>query len=198
MVIEHIQALREEVNTNPRATIRFKRIFVSPGKSVSVKDITPVTSGSSGVSQKRLRFGAKKKQKVRPSLPQSDTRDPLTDEKLIDNVQAVATESSSASAEETLQPGDYVLIRFKGKKQDFHYVGKLAQRCTDTDTWMVHYLRNRYVVDEKSFSFGEPVNPDNYETCSDDIVKKLPEPDFVIDRLTFPAKFFTNLDARVR
>lgn len=58
--------------------------------------------------------------------------------------------------------------------------------------------RLEQLVDGKYFLFREPVNPDISETYSDDIVKKLPKPDFLMDRLTFPNGLFTDLDAPMR
>lgn len=94
------------------------------------------------------------------------------------------------------------------------YLPLLSLLSVDIRTWLVSTCVKLSVVKGQTklqflrdwnnwlmgniFLFREPVNPDISETYSDDIVKKLPKPDFLMDRLTFPNGLFTDLDAPMR
>lgn len=52
---------------------------------------------------------------------------------------------------------------------------------------MIEYMRNRHAGDGKTLSFEKPENPDKYDTPSDAILKKLPKPIFVKDKMAISA-----------
>ena len=98
---------------------------------------------------------------------------------------------------EALEASDYVLVRFEAKKKVFHYVGKV-EKCAEDNTYIIEYFRNKHINDGNSYAFTKPNNPDIYETLIEDIVRKLPKPSFIKDKLVFPAHMFTDLNAPVR
>jgi len=86
--------------------------------------------------------------------------------------------------EDALEVGDYVLVKFSGKKTNYHFVGTLRNLVEpEKTTWDVKYFRRDCEAGVSSFVFKEPANPDLMETPICDIVKKLPKPVFLKNKL---------------
>lgn len=84
------------------------------------------------------------------------------------------------------EKGDYVLVKFSGKKANYHFVGILRNLVEPEQTsWDVKYLRRDCEAGGTSFVFKEPANPDFMETPICDIVTKLAKPQVIKNKVCF-------------
>lgn len=191
MLIEHLAQLREASAKKPGAARRGKVVQVSPGKSISMDNIT---AGTSGLQSQRKR---NPKRKLSLDVDDSDSEGPddpvcipsSEDEPEPDATTEESQESSDrAGTQDTstgeLKEGSYVIVRYVGKKAPYHYVGKVLHHDVE-DSWMIQYFRCCYDGSSSYVSFKQPQNPDLLSTDREAIVKILPKPLFVKDRLCF-------------
>ena len=81
--------------------------------------------------------------------------------------------------EDAFEVGDYVLVKFSGKKSNYHFVRTLRNLVErERTSWDIKYFRCDCEAGGRSFLFKEPENPDFMETPICDIVTKLPKPVF--------------------
>ncbi|KAK4320944.1 hypothetical protein Pmani_008199 [Petrolisthes manimaculis] len=109
--------------------------------------------------------------------------------------QEVSNSSPDASTGE-LEEGSYVIVRFEGKKTPYHFVGKIVNK-EEENCWNINYLRCCF--DDSSprcVSFKEPENLDFFITDSESIIKLLPKPTFVKQKLYFKKNDIGDLRMR--
>lgn len=87
-----------------------------------------------------------------------------------------------------LEEGSYVIVRFMGKKTPFHYVGKCINK-EGKNKWQIRYLRHNINSSSPDIiTFKDPQNPDFYYTDIASIVKPIPHPQFIKEKIIFTKK----------
>ena len=97
-----------------------------------------------------------------------------------------------------INEGAFVLGKFAGKKRnsDFHYVGRVIDVVRNGEV-SIKYFRRDYNVTVGRYSyFKEPREEDIYHTNVSDIVKSLPKPLIIKQRLCFDASEMSGLVVR--
>ena len=95
-----------------------------------------------------------------------------------------------------INTGDCVLVKFLGKKQNFHYVGKVCGPGISRDTVEIEYFRRVCESGNDFFMFKTPDIPDLFVTDKDAIVKRLPLPTIVKGKVVFNKSEFGDLLVR--
>lgn len=95
-----------------------------------------------------------------------------------------------------INTGDYVLVKFLAKKQNFHYVGKVCGPGISRDTVEIEYFRRVCESGNDFFMFKTPDIPDLFVTDKDAIVKRLPLPTIVKGKVVFNKSEFGDLLVR--
>ncbi len=221
LLMEKLVEMREASNIKPGPSRRGRAIQVSPGKSVSFGDIG---AGPSGRQTKKT--GAKRKLRVSefdsdsspeeilsssdediPEIPLEDDEKSSGKESEVEEREVEEREGEEEGEEEgdedesktnDIQEGLYVIVKFTGKKanSDYHFVGKVLGKEGRGEV-LVKYFRRDYNVSGGAFSyFKEPPNQDICPTEINAIVKCLPKPTIIKDKICFNASEMTDMVMR--
>lgn len=207
MTPEDLQAL----NTSPAQPVAKKRKRGRPRRN-SDHDLDPdsaflgsrpSTSGAQPVTRKR--------QRTHSACNSENDSDP-------DEPPAVCFEHSPCPSEvpdeeivqvslteETLQTGDYVLVKFDLDRSCVHYVGLILDKLwhedpADEPTWMVNYFRKTELPDKLTgrqlTGFKKPNKSDIYPTPLNMVVKKLKIAEALKSSIAFDTDNFSDIVIR--
>ncbi|KAL7638998.1 UNVERIFIED_CONTAM: hypothetical protein RMT77_010533 [Armadillidium vulgare] len=146
--MDFIKNVKETSTEQPKRK-RGRKLFVDPGKSVSLKDLEDAST--SGNNQRET--------------PQEEIQDLLELPDLEESFDETSSEFNNS---------DYVLVKFQqGKLKPYFYVGKVLSQIDDKVT--VKFLRKaeRGKHNENEIAFKDPENVDIFEIEKGQIMKKM-------------------------